>query len=318
MQFFQYETWRIWHRTTVIEIWFMSKIEEKPSRLKCQYFMNQQTIKPQFRIQTFFLLHFADCFFFHFLFDLMTGFQYSHKWMFSLLFAIQTNSLFAWATKTMFAGPCAAAISIEKIPTTNSKSIGATTYASRAIHSTSWTGSSFFKMRTFADIFIECATRIGSHSIPRSHIRCVLNEWLSNPSELLYNRLYEQSAGKISTKHRFGATICWILYIVFDAHRSEWGNHIGSTSYGLRSTVSHKDISGRLPNSHKKKVSWMIRNGVVAFTGCRAICQSIRCVNQIISMKNWCYFLHLFTATGIVYTIKHYLTIASRSIYSIF
>lgn len=145
--------------------------------------------------------------------------------MFSLLFAIQTNSLFAWATKTMLAGSCVATISIEKVFTTHSKSIGATAFTSWTIHSTRWPRSSLLKMRTITNIFIECTTRIGSHSITWSHHRCLLNEWLSDSSELLYNRLYKQSSWKSRPKHRFNTTICWIFYIISDANRSKWRYH---------------------------------------------------------------------------------------------
>lgn len=175
--------------------------------------------------------------------------------MFPLLFALQANPLFAWAVEEMSAGTRTSAVSIEKVFTANAKPTGAASIAFGAVHPAGRPRSSLFKMWTAARISTECATRIGPNSIARSHSGCVLDERLPDPSELLYHRLQQQSARESCTKYRFSTTIRRILYIVFDAHRSQWRNNIGAAINGLRSAVYNTANFRRLPNSYKKKVS---------------------------------------------------------------
>lgn len=145
--------------------------------------------------------------------------------MFSLLLAIQTNPLFEWATEAVTRARVAT-ISIEEIFTAHSKSVGTETIASGALRATGWSGSSIFQMWIAANIFIKCTTRIGPHSIAWSNIGCLLNEWISNPSQLLYDRQHQQSSRKSRTKYRFSTTICWIFHVVSDAHRTKWRNNV--------------------------------------------------------------------------------------------
>lgn len=145
--------------------------------------------------------------------------------MFPLLLTIQANPLSTWATKKVLSRPCTATISIEKISTTHSKSNRATAFASRTLHPTGWTGPRVFQIRTITNIFIECTTRVGPRSIAWSNCWRLLNEWLSDSSQLLYHRLYEQSSGESRSEYWFSTSVRWIFYIIFDAHRTKRWNY---------------------------------------------------------------------------------------------
>lgn len=184
-----------------------------------------------------------------------TGLQYSHKWLFSLLFAIQTDTLFARTAEAFIARPRSATIPIEKTITADQQSIGTASHQSGTIFAAGGTRCDFLQIGIVASIFAERTTGVIVHTIARGHRGRVSDEWLPNIGELLYHRMHEQTAGEGNPEHWSGRRIHRSFCTVFDANGERWQRYIGSQTDGFRSAVHYTATTRWLSNRHSEKVS---------------------------------------------------------------